>query len=34
LLEELSKELSNGDGTVTHNKGIKERFKEFFERRE
>jgi molecular chaperone DnaJ len=32
LLEELSKELTNGDGAVTHTKGMKERFKEFFDR--
>jgi molecular chaperone DnaJ len=32
LLEELSRTLINGDGAVTHNKGIKERFKEFFDR--
>jgi molecular chaperone DnaJ len=31
LLEELSKELTNGDGAVTHTKGMKERFKEFFD---
>jgi molecular chaperone DnaJ len=31
LLEDLSKELINGDGAVTHTKGIKERFKEFFD---
>jgi molecular chaperone DnaJ len=34
LLEELSHELGNGDGEVAHTKGIKERFKDFFERRE
>ena len=33
LLEELSREL-NGDGTVTHTKGIRDRVKEFFDRRE
>jgi len=31
LLEELSKELSNGDG-VGHARGFKEKFKEFFDR--
>jgi len=31
LLEELSREL-NGDGAVAHTKGMKERFKEFFDR--
>ncbi len=33
LLEELSRELTNGDG-VSHAKGFKEKFREFFERRE
>ena len=31
LLEELSRELSNGDG-VGHARGFKEKFKEFFDR--
>ena len=30
--EDLSKELINGDGAAAHTKGIKERFKEFFDR--